>query len=823
MNRLLIGVIVVFIFQTCIFCQLHGSVKDEFGVPLASASVYIKGTTLGTTTNINGMYTLNLPKGKSEIVFQYIGYKQKIETIENHGRAIALDMILTEQSYELSEIQIKSGVEDPAYAIIRNAINKRQYYKDKIESYSVNVYIKGNQKILKIPEKVFGQKVGNMEGILDTNRQGIIYLSESVSKFHYKAPASIKEELISSKTSGNNKGFTYNRAREMQFSIYSPTINFFKEIISPIGPGALLYYKYRLEGSYFDKEGNEINKIKVIPRNESTPVFRGFIYIYEHSWSVHSVELAITGKSINQEILDTLWLKQQYIPGPAQDQWLLQSQNLDFVVNFLGIKLKGYFTAVYNDYEVNRTFSEGFFSNEVLHIEKESNKKTDTYWDTIRPVPLLKEEIADFKRKDSLQLIWESKSFRDSMDKVDNKFSFENILFGYTYHNSFKSWSIGYGSPLTTLEFDPVKGFYTALRMEYRKNKDDDRTSWFKLNPEISYGFSDKNFRGNIQIENQFNRNNYKTLSISGGIKTVQFNENNPISSVVSELYNLYDKKNYLKQYEKQFVNLEWSQYLFPSFKTGFAVEIANRNILENTTNYSLRKKAEIYSVNYPGDTIPFSFEKHTAYSFSTGISFWPGQKYVSYPDFRIYLSSKYPRFSLNYKVNRVVYNSNSKKPAYTVHNLKLGMLYSFKPRFVGESNLSVSIGELFGNNIEFMDYIHFNGNQTLIASPLGALNSFKLLPYYDHSTSDSYLEGHFLHNFQGFFLNKIPLIKELKFEEIVVINYLGQKNDFQYTELSFGLSNVGWGLFRIFKIEYTWSYNNTHALKQGLTIGIGL
>lgn len=805
------------------YTQIHGSVTDETGTPLPSASVYIKGTSQGTTTNINGKYSLNLPKGKSEIVFQYIGYKQKIETIDYKGVSINLDIKLTEQSYELSEIQIKSSSEDPAYAIIRNAMAKREYYKKKIESYSCNVYIKGNQKIVKIPEKILGQKVGNLEGILDTNRQGIIYLSESVSKFHFKSPNTIKEELISSKTSGNNRGFSYNRAREMQFSMYAPSVNFSKEIISPIGPGAMLYYKYRLEGSYFDKEGNEINKIKVIPRNESTPVFRGYIYIYEHSWSIHSVELAITGKSINQEILDTLWLKQQYIPGPDKDQWLLQSQNLDFIFNFLGIKFKGYFTAVYSDYEVNKIFPKDFFSNEILIIEKESNKKSDNYWDTIRPVPLLKEEVTDFKRKDSLQMIWESKPYRDSMDKVNNKFTPNDITFGYTYRNSYNRWSFSIGSPLTTIEFDPVRGYYTALRLEYRKDKDDDRTQWFKISPEISYGFSDRKLRANLLVENQFNRHNYAKITISGGIKLVQYNEQNPISVVVSELYNLYDKRNFLKQYEKRFGNVSWSQYLFPGLKANLSAEVAARNIVNNTTNYSFQKKYKEYSPNYPGDTLPLNFQKHMAYSFGVEFDYWPGQKYVSYPDLRIYLSSKYPRFSFNYKTTKVNYSENTNKSDYLVHNLKAGISYSYKPRFIGESNLSIMVGKIIGKNIELIDYVHFNGNQSFISSPKGSLNSFNLLDYYAYSTSDSYVEGHFEHNFRGFFLNKLPLIKLLKFEEIVRVNYLGEKGNFNYQEYTIGLSNIGWGIFRIFKVEYTWSFVNTSAMKQGITIGIGL
>jgi hypothetical protein len=137
---------------------------------------------------------------------------------------------------------------------------------------------------------------------------------------------------------------------------------------------------------------------------------------------------------------------------------------------------------------------------------------------------------------------------------------------------------------------------------------------------------------------------------------------------------------------------------------------------------------------------------------------------------------------------------------------------------------LSIYAGRTFGaENAEIMDYVHFNGNQTLINSPRGAMNSFKLLPYYDHSTLDGYIEGHLEHNFKGFFLGKIPFVKELKFEEITSVNYLIQENDFRYLEYSIGISNIGWSLFRLFRVEYTWAFENNKSLRQGITIGIGL
>ena len=61
-----------------------------------------------------------------------------------------------------------------------------------------------------------GLKV-NMNASWDT-ATGIIYMSESVSKYNFKQPNKIKEEMISSLVSGNNQAFSYNQASEMFFN-----------------------------------------------------------------------------------------------------------------------------------------------------------------------------------------------------------------------------------------------------------------------------------------------------------------------------------------------------------------------------------------------------------------------------------------------------------------------------------------------------------------------------------------------------------------------------------------------------------------------------
>ncbi|MEJ7659162.1 MAG: DUF5686 family protein [Hymenobacter sp.] len=103
-----------------------------------------------------------------------------------------------------------------------------------------------------------------------------------------------------------------------------------------------------------------------------------------------------------------------------------------------------------------------------------------------------------------------------------------------------------------------------------------------------------------------------------------------------------------------------------------------------------------------------------------------------------------------------------------------------FRPRrggFVGKQE-----------GLTFADYRHFSGNRTLLAANF---EQFQLLDYYQYSTRASYIEGHFNHHFNGFIFNKIPLLRSLKWQEVVSVNYLHTAQIGQYLELGAGVEHI--------------------------------
>ncbi|MBK7666105.1 MAG: carboxypeptidase-like regulatory domain-containing protein [Sphingobacteriaceae bacterium] len=282
---------------------LSGKITDSKNNPLSFATVLVKGTTIGTNSNVDGFYTLRLKPGQYEIIFQYVGYKRESKVL-NLDADKSFNAVLQSDNYQLKEVQITAG-EDPAYAVIRQAIKKRKTYLNQVNSYTCRAYIKGLQRLNQIPKNL-GKllKITTGENPLDSSLLGVIYLSESESKYHYRKPDDEKEIMYSSKVSGDNKAFSFNQLSDMKFNFYENLVKIDglsdRPFISPINENAFFSYRYKLLGTTFE-DGKMINKIEVTPKRKTDPCFHGTIYIMENNWRIHSVDMYLT-KDAKEEI-----------------------------------------------------------------------------------------------------------------------------------------------------------------------------------------------------------------------------------------------------------------------------------------------------------------------------------------------------------------------------------------------------------------------------------------------------------------------------------------------------------------------------------------
>jgi len=804
--------------------QIKGTVSDEKGSSIPFVSVFSANTYNGTTSNDEGKYELNVKSlGKQTIVFQYLGFKTQKITVDIDKLPYQLNVKMIEENFTLNEVVINQK-ENPANAIIRSAIASKKENSDKTAKFNADFYSRGIFKIKDLPKKIFGQKIDlgeQMGANIDSTGSGIMYLSETVSKISYEKPNNLKEKIIASKISGNNNGFSYNTAESSLYDFYNNTIEFNNSMISPIATNAFNYYKYKLEGTFFDENKQQICKIKVIPNRDKEPVFEGYIYIVDDSWAIYAVDLDIKGYRMKNEFLELMNLKQNYSYNSKNKIWAKNSQSLSFSAGIFGIKFNGKFNYVFSNYEFINSFEKKTFSNEVLSFEKNANKKDSIYWNKIRPIPLTIEESIDYTKKDSIYLIRNSKTYLDSIDKKNNKFKISSLVYGYTFKNSLKKTNFNYRGllDLSSLSFNTVQGYNFSTGFSYTKRNEENgqRT---EIKTDINYGFSDQKLRVTGSFYHRFNNQNYANLAINGGTKVAQFNSNEPISAFINYTSTLFFKSNYMKLYNLEFARIYYGQDVANGVNLNGNIEFQNRKPLFNTTDFTIIKNEATYTSNNPLDATDYinaGFSAHHLIKLGLNARINFGNKYFSRPDGKFnFRNEKYPTLFLGFE--KAVAGSDKK---YEFEHLSTRIFYDLNLGNKGNLAINLKGGKLFNaTNIAFMDYKHFNGNQTRIGGTDRYLNVFNFMPYYSNSTNDSYFEAHAEHNDQGFITNKIPLLNKLKSTLVVGFHELAVPNRKPYTEYTIGLDNLGFGKFKLFRMDYIRSYQNGY-IGDGVIFGL--
>jgi hypothetical protein len=840
MLRIFLSSLLFLFLATASFAgKITGVISDDKGKPLPYASILVKEKGTGTTANQEGRYSLELSPGDYTIIVQYVGFAKQEHKIHMDSDNKRLDFILKPQQLQLNDVVVSSSREDPAYAIIRHAIKKREGYRTALDSFTCEAYIKTLIKTRALPRRIFGQKIDSADlkqmGV-DSAGRGVIYLSESLTKIAFKQPDKIKLEVVSGRESGTGGyGFSfptfidfYNNNIQVMGGQMSP-----RGYVCPIADGALGFYKYRFLGSFFE-DGREINRIQVTPRRKYEPLFSGTIEITEGDWRIYSLDLMLTKES-QLEILDTVEIRQIHFPV-AKDIWRTKDQVLYFTFNKFGIDAVGNFLNVYNNYNVNPSFKKKYFNNIIVKFDTAVNKKTIAYWDSIRPVPLESEEIKDYRVKDSMYRYRRdsafTKHYRDSLRQMQGKISAMNILWnGFTRSNydpaSYRS--IQWQPLLRQVQYNTVEGLVLNAEATFSRGLPA-RQRELSFTPHVRYGFSNGHLNawGTLSYNKRsdwpgvdnilgddaasFRINNF---SLSGGKRINQFNKDEPISPLFNSIYTLFFNHNYMKIYENYFAQLNYNGASQSGLKYAAQLLYEDRIPLQNTTDFSIIKyDTQKFTPNYPVEKIDSQFAKHQAAIVKVSLEYQPGQKFVQFPNYRVPLGSKYPVFALTYEkgINEILGSDVD----FDKWNFSVTDDLNFK--LAGRFSYHVDVGGFLNHrSVYIQDYRHFNGNQIVFASRY--LNSFQVAPYYANSTTAAfYTTLHAEHHFNGLLTNKIPLFKRLNWNLVAGTNAFYVNGNNNYVEIFGGLENI----FKLLRVDVVGSYLNGNSGQVAVRIGLG-
>jgi hypothetical protein len=838
---------------------IRGSVKDGNGEPLAFATIFVKQTGGGTTTNANGQYELALRPGTYEIVFQYIGYETAVRQIEISDDFQEVNIILKEQATMLQTVIVKSGKEDPAYTIMRKAIAKANYHRNQLDSYSAKVYIKGAGQLKDYPW--LAKKQLQKEGI----EKGRVFISESVSEVEYTRPNKFKEKVISIRSDGKDNNTSPNQY--IFGSFYEPEI---AETISPLSPRAFSYYKFEYLGTFKDRN-YEISKIKVTPRSKGDNVVEGTINLVEGWWSIHSMDIVTTKLGIK------IGIKAVY--APIEDKaWLPVSHQFGVYGKIFGFEFEYKYLATVSDYKItvnpelfvepeqmevidekidkeeakkieqihddkNKQLQERLASGkeitrkelktlikeyekaekkelkepEVLFdntfsIDSGAYKKDSLYWAAIRPVPLTVEEIKGYEKSDSMAVVERKKQAGDTLKASKHKgFQPWDILLGDSYKISKRSNFIIY-SPFGG--FNTVEGLNLYYKVGFGTILADTNKTRFNITPTARYAFARETLTGNVLFS--LRNKNYR-FEAEGGRYIQQLNHERPIHPIVNNFTTLFLERNLMKLYERDYIDVLFRKRVNPFITVHSTWSLARRYQLQNNSEYKLidRREIESYSSNEPvnleiGST---GFPDHEALIGAVGFQTRPWLKFRVRNGRRSEIQNSSPVFKFEYRKGlQQIMGSD-----VDFDQVELGFRHDFSLGVRARVIVAMNGGMFLNSNqMYFMDFKHFLGNRTPFSTtdPVG---SFRLLDYYTYSTSDKYFTGNVHYQFRRFLLTSLPKLRLMGIRENFFLNYLATPTSKHYTEVGYSID----GILRIFRLEGAVAFRDGKYMDHGFRIGI--
>lgn len=396
--------------------QIKGVVTDSLtNEPLMYITVQYEGKGVGAITNAEGEYQVETRKGWDELMFSAIGYITKRVKLTPDTKV--LNVQLAPADVMLSEVVVKPKKEkysrknNPAVDFMRKVIaNKKALKLEENDYYQYQKYEKMKMSINEVtPEKMekgiykkFSFFKDQVEVSPKTNKMILpISIKETASRTIYrKSPKSEKTIIEGMNSTGIEEFFntgdmlgTILNDVFSDINIYDDDIRLLqRRFVSPIGRGAITFYKYYLMDTLMvDKQ--ECVHLTFVPQNPQDFGFTGHLYVVKDStYAVKRCTMNLP-KRTGVNFVDNMDIVQEYEQLP-DGNWVLTDDDMTvelvFVKGIQGLEVQR--TTKYTDYKFDEIEPRLFRLKGNVIKEANMLAKSDEYWAKVRQVPLTKKE-----------------------------------------------------------------------------------------------------------------------------------------------------------------------------------------------------------------------------------------------------------------------------------------------------------------------------------------------------------------------------------------------------------------------------------------------
>jgi len=409
----------------------------------------------------------------------------------------------------------------------------------------------------------------------------------------------------------------------------------------------------------------------------------------------------------------------------------------------------------------------------VVKITKEAYDKDTTFWNNSRPEPLTDDEMKMVLLRDSISSILNSKEYQDSITREYNKITFLEIFWeGIGYRNNEKKSSFYTGSLPSLINYSIVGGFRAGPFLFYNRRFENGQR--MSMSGNVNYGFKNGDVQGGGRAFYRYNP--HRLADVRGGFyRSIQ--SINPFDAILNQL----SPSNYI---------LNKSMYF------GHRIEVFNG--LYFTARFSYNDRQSIDGLDFESGLAnwiegltdvsaePISFEGYQAFVSELSLSYTPGQKYMTEPNRKVILGSKYPTITLYHKKGwQDVFSSD-----IDFDYLELNLSHDLTLGQFGNTKYNVQVGKFLNTKgLELIDYKRFRQSDPYLYS--NPLRSFQALDT-SLNTTQLFFETHFIHHFNGALINNLPLIRKTNIRLVVGGGFLyAQQNNLRHEEVFAGIERV--------------------------------
>lgn len=784
--------------------RIRGTVTDAAtGERIPFVSIVVPGTSIGTSTDTEGVYLLETREQIESVQATHLSYETAIAAV-TPGAYNQVDFALEPLVGLMPEIVVVPTY-NPAHMIL-DSVSHYKYRNNPAEreTYQYNAYTKMELDLVNIGDfksPRLQREFGFIFQYRDTSAvTGQAYLpvmiTESASEYYYRrSPRMGREIITASRISGlDDYNFTqFTGGMYVDVNVYDNYIDIFEIAVpSPLNDHGRMFYRYYLIDS-IQADGRLTYNIRFHPKSLANPVFDGEVNIDAEDWALLSAKMRLA------KGVDVNWLRSVYIENENQRvgdrTWFKKRDRMlaDFSVTRSDSSKMLSFMAQrqieYSNVKIDEEIPPDIVKrrNNVIYGEA-SVIDDEEYWAAVRPYELSEREKGVYEMVSAVQ---DTPLYRSLYDMI--------TMFVMSY---VKAGPVEFGSIYALFSFNGLEGI--RLQAGVRTNKDFHEK--LRLSAYGAYGTADRRFKGGGGIEYEFRSAPFTKLTLSGKHDVLQMSSGRSMfahGNIFSSVLAGGDSKRLVMMTQaRAYFEREWTH----GFGNSFSAE------------WRELKPTQYMNFIRPDGTV---MERIRSTEVSVGARFAKDEIVHRRAYERLHLYSPYPVLNVELTAGlRGVLGAG-----YEYYRAAASMHYKFNIPPLGRSTLDVSAGKIFGAVPYPLLKLH-EGNATFFYDP----TAFSCMDFYEFA-SDMWVSAVYEHHFRGFFLGRIPLMKKLQWREVFIARALwgtlSAANDGSYpghsaildfpegmspvarpyVEAGAGVENI----FRVLRVDGIWRLTHRH------------